>query len=546
MKLKNILFSYSKLISCILIATSCISACVNHPSVPTDFTKIDNKPVIFPEYTDVTIPCNIAPLNFSVREQGTECVARLSYGNTQLTYGSQMKVKIDQKEWKELLSEAKGGKIKVEVFVKNNNAWTAYAPFNIEVAKDEIDEYISYRLIKPSYVAYEMLTINQRNLTNFEETEIYNNMLVSTEKDGQCINCHSYKNFKTDNMQFHLRQYLGGTVIVHNNEIKKINLKTDSTLSAGVYPAWHPTKDLIAYSTNSTGQAFHTKDKSKIEVQDQASDLILYNINKNEVTNISCLKDEFEVFPTWSADGKYLYFCSAHFEQQMDSLPITAELMQRYEDVKYSLYRKSFNTKTYEFGQTELVYDAAAKGRSVTLPRVSPNNKYMLFAEGDFGCFHVWHPHADICLMNMKTNEVRNLEVINSNESESYPTWSSNGRWIMFGSRRDDGNYTRPYIAYFDKKGNAHKAFELPQEDPNFYTFQTKSYNRPEFMIEPVSVTPYEFVDVIKQDAIPAKFKSNGITSQIDASTSASIQNRNIQRAESKDSIVNDSTPLKK
>ena len=61
-------------------------------------------------------------------------------------------------------------------------------------------------------------------------------------------------------------------------------------------------------------------------------------------------------------------------------------------------------------------------------------------------------------------------------------------------------------------------------------------------MIEPVNVSPYEFVEVIKQDAVPAKFKSNGISSQIDAATSASIQNKNLQKSEVRDSLTNDST----
>lgn len=521
-----------KILYIAFIISLVLVGCKNHPNVPAQYSQEKNVPEIFPDYTEVTVPSNIAPLNFAVREAGEECVARLSCGNLQQTYGDKMKVQIDADEWKEFLNTAKGKAIKVEVFVNGNGGWKAYAPFNIFVAEEPIDEYISYRLIKPSYVAYELLTINQRNLTNFEEKDIYNNLMVSTEATGQCVNCHSYRNFKTNEMQFHLRQGLGGTMIIRDNEIKKINLKTDSTLSAGVYPAWHPTEDVIAYSTNSTGQSFHTKDKAKIEVQDTKSDLILYDVITDEVSNISCLENELEVFPTWDADGKNLYFCSAHFEYY-DTIPKESEMIQRYQEVKYSLYRKSFDTKTRKFGPAELVYDAAGKGRSVSLPRVSPDNKYIIFAEGDFGCFHVWHSHADIFIMDLATLEARKLENINSDQSESYPTWSSNGRWIMCDSRRDDGNYTRPYIAYFDKQGKAHKAFELPQEDPNFYTFQGRSYNRPEFMIEPVKVTPQQLAEVAKTDAIPAKFKSTEIHSSVDGSTGASVQKKDV----AKDSI---------
>ena len=507
-----------------IFAVMMVMACgVKHPNVPEQSCKEDRCPRIFPEYTDVTIPCNIAPLNFRVKENGTQCVVRFSVNELSYTYGEDMKVIIDEDEWKELLNTAKGNSIKVEVFTQqDNDLWKAYKPFNIYVTEDSIDEYISYRLIKPSYVAYELLTINQRNLTNYDETVIYNNMLVSTEAVGQCINCHSYRNHKTDNMQFHMRQGLGGTMIVHNGDVKKVDLKTDSTLSAGVYPAWHPTEEVIAYSTKKTGQSFHTKLRNKIEVQDTESDLILYDVNTDEVSHISCYPNELEVFPAWDADGKYLYFCSAHYERQ-DTGALETEMIKRYTQIQYNLYRKEFDLKKHTFGPTELIYDARSKDRSVTLPRVSPDNRYMLFAEGNYGCFHVWHPDADIMILNMTTMEVKPLTELNSDQSESYPVWSSNGRWIMAASRRDDGNYTRPYIAYFDKKGKCHKPFEVPQRDPDFYTFQSKSFNRPEFMVEAVKITPQEFAKVAKTDAIPAKFKPTNVK-RVDAISGASKQ----------------------
>ena len=136
--------------------------------------------------------------------------------------------------------------IELNTYVKTDNGWAKYRPIHWAVAEEPIDPYISYRIIAPSYVTYEELSIRQRELATFDEEMIYNNMLLSTGKDGQCINCHSYKNYKTDNMQFHARQHKGGTLLVTTDGVKKINLKTDSTISAGVYPAWHPTHNLIA------------------------------------------------------------------------------------------------------------------------------------------------------------------------------------------------------------------------------------------------------------------------------------------------------------
>ena len=71
----------------------------------------------------------------------------------------------------------------------------------------------------------------------------------------------------------------------------------------------------------------------------------------------------------------------------------------------------------------------------------------------------------------------------------------------MFSSRRLDGNFTRPCIAYFDRNGQAHKAFLLPQEDPEHNWLRMKSYNVPELSRRPVPVSPEELRRAIYDDA---------------------------------------------
>ena len=223
------------------------------PSIPTDATQTGKAPEIFPDYTGVTIPSNLCPTNFMLPDC-EEAVARLSFGDLFFIYGDENKIIIDEDEWKQLRDLAAGDSkgITVEVYGKKDGKWLSYKSFPIYVAKDSIDPYISYRLIEPSYIAYEDLRIVQRNITGFEESDIYNNAKIMAQGEGQCINCHSFQNYGTDNMLFHMRQFLGGTMIAHNGELTKVNLKTDSTISAGVYPAWHPTAELIAFSTNTT------------------------------------------------------------------------------------------------------------------------------------------------------------------------------------------------------------------------------------------------------------------------------------------------------
>ena len=477
-----------------------LSSCVHHPDVPSSSKKAKCLPAIFPDYCNVTVPYNIAPLNFMLSsDEYEECVARITTPDgDQQSYGEGVKVQIPESEWHAMMETSKGKSLKIEVWGKKEGEWFSFNPFTIYVAKDPIDEYLSYRLIEPSYVAWDFMEIAQRNITSFEESQIFNNEITCNDrKKGQCINCHSYQNYKTDNMLFHVRLSNAGTVIVNDGKVSRVNLKRDYTISSGVYPAWHPTAKLIAFSTNKTRQAFHTANRNKLEVYDEASDLILYDVLKDSVSIISNDSTLLEVYPTWSPDGKYLYYCK--------SVPLPEELRDKdirstFEKIQYNLYRRSFDLGSHNFGEEELVYDAASQEKSATLPRISPDGRYLLFAKGQYGCFHIRHHDADIVCLPLGKDNASEIDLTNLNSEgfqDSYPTWSSNGHWIMVASRREDGNFCRVYFSYFNN-GKVGKAFMLPQEDPEQNTFLLKSYNRPEFMAEPVHISVDEFSKVFE------------------------------------------------
>ena len=431
-------------------------------------------------------------------------VARYTIGNEELIVSGST-IQPDADDWRKLVEGAIGKAVKVEVFACYDGQWTGYKSFNIYVSPDSIDSHLSYRLIPPSYVSYEELSINQRCLENYDESVIYDNILCSSEVGGQCINCHNYQNYRPERMQFHARQDYGGTVIAYDGKVRKINMKNDSILSAGVYPTWHPWLKLIVYSTNKTAQSFLVVSTDKIEVYDTESDLIAYDVEKNEITNIENDPDEFEVFPYWAPDGKTLYYSSAHFVCA-DSTKDNKELISRYKEVKYNIYKKSFDPETMQFGERELVFDAAAIGKSATLPRISPDGRWLLFTMGDHGVFHIWHHDADLWMMDLQTGKVRPVDEINSPDTESYHSWSSNGRWLVFSSRRNDGDFTRPFFAHVDRHGKCTKPFELPSSDPDYHRQFMKCYNIPEFMKGAVKIKPQEFADVLKKDGIPVKY----------------------------------------
>ena len=519
----------------VILAAAALASCGNQ--IPDTFSESAQLPRIYPDYTNVTVPVNIAPLTFEADSTSDGIVARLTAGDEEVVCGGSQ-VCPDAGDWRRLVESAKGQAITVEVYMKADGEWTRYQPFSINVSADSIDPYISYRLIAPSYVTYEELSISQRCLENYDESIIYDNMLCTETAEGQkgqCINCHNYQQYNPNRMQFHARENMGGTVIAYDGSMKKINMRNDSVLSAGVYPAWHPTLNLIVYSTNKTMQTFHITNPDKIEVYDTQSDLIAYDVEKNEVTNIEKDPTEFEVFPAWAPDGKTLYYASAHFEYQ-DTIDPGLELIQRFKEVKYNLYKKSFDPETRQFGPRELVFDAAALNKSATLPRISPDGRFLMFTLGDYGVFHIWHGMADLWMADLEANLTSSestplsspegdtivpdsteapsgavggafpLTIINSPSVESYHSWSSNGRWVIFSSRRNDGNYTRPFIAHIDKDGHATKPFELPCADPDYHRQFMRSYNIPEFMRGPVTIRPQDFAEVLKGDGLPVKY----------------------------------------
>ena len=474
------------------------------PSVPEVFTESKDLPKIYPDYTNVTIPMNIAPLTFELDEAVDEMIARYTVGDKELVFEGKAQPQMD--DWRVLTEKAKGGAMTVDVYARRADQWTHYKPFNIFVSPDSIDSYLSYRLIYPSFVDYKTLTISQRCLENYDESVIYDNVLCGLEKDRQCINCHSYQQYNPERMQFHARQNFGGTIIAYDGHIKKVDMKNDSILSAGVYPAWHPWLKLIVYSTNMTAQSFHTTHHNKIEVYDSESDLIAYDIDKGEVTNLENDANELEVFPAWAPDGKTLYYCSAHFEWKDSALTKVDEIIKRSQEIKYNIYRKRFNPETMAFGPRELVFSADSLNKSATLPRISPDGRYLMFALAEYGVFHIWHHDADLWLLDLQTGQARALQEINSPDTESYHSWSSNGKWVVFSSRRDDGTYTRPFFAHIDNNGHGTKPFELPSADPDYHRQFMRCYNIPEFMHGPVTTQPQTFADILKGEGTPVKY----------------------------------------
>ena len=463
-----------------------ISSCKSLP----EGKDVDTFPSIFPDYNGVTIPPNIAPLNFKMNREYEKVCAIFEYQNHQLIrYGSKGKITIPSSAWKTLLQQAAGGTIQVTVYAKNkDDGWCKFKTFPFFVSSDSIDPYIAYRLIDPGYALWNTMGIYQSNIESSKQSVIMENKMT----EFNCMNCHSFCMQSPETMLFHMRDKYPSTIIVKDGKIEKLNTKTEQTISFLVYPSWHPGGRFIAFSTNVTKQAFHMNNRNRIEVFDEASDVVIYDVEKHEIITSSLLfsKEQWETFPSFSPDGKTLYFCSA-----------TSRNIEEFEEIKYNLCSISFDPVTRSFGtDVDTLYNAAVNGLSASFPRVSPDGKYLLYTLSNYGNFSIWHKDADLHLYDLIQKTTRSLDEVNSTDVESYHSWSSNSKWFVFSSRRLDGLYTRPYFAHIDADGKISKPFLLPQKNVDLYHNLMKSYNIPEFITGKVKSRGFKISRLVKKE----------------------------------------------
>jgi hypothetical protein len=476
--------------ACMVVFMGC------QPAV-THYDAVERPADIHPYYPGTVIPYNIAPLNFAIHEKAGKYQVWFVAGKDSFRITCRKNVEIPLRKWKRLLATHRGEQMTVRIFARQSGGWIKYRDMLFSIAEEPVDPYLAYRLIEPGYTTWGKMGLYQRCLENFDEKPVITNNLL----DDACINCHSFQQNNPETMLFHIRKMHPGTLLLKEGQVTRVDTKTPEMLSAGVYPRWHPGGRYVAFSVNTTRQNFHAGHTNKIEVYDMASDIVIYDTESHQVFTTPALSSEasFETFPEWSPDGDYLYYCSA------PACPMPAQ----YDSIRYDLVRIPFDASSAGFGQAvDTLVHASQIHKSVAFARVSPDNRFVIFCLSDFGTFPVWHRENDLYLLHLADGHIRCLTEANSHESDSYHSWSSNGRWLVFGSRRMDGAYTRPYICYFGPDGVAAAPFLLPQENPEYYDFSFKSFNIPEFITGRVKISPSRFSEAARGPAIESSSAS--------------------------------------
>lgn len=438
-------------------------------------------PGLKPDYAGVTFAPNIAAPSFVIMDEAEEWQTEIGRcgSEPEILIKSNGAVEIPLKKWHKLLDSAKGDSIYFRFAAKQGGKWRgAVSDVVCPVSAAPIDGYLVYRLLYPGYELWSAIGIYERNLSDYSQKAI----LENKDFDNQCINCHNFSaNDPGQGMMIHVRGKQGGTLISRNGKVEKIDSRFMGSNHGATYPGWSRNGKYIAFSANDVGQVFHTYGDKPIEVIDKAADLMVYNVETRTAYSDAALTspDYLETFPNWAPDNRTLFFCRAKVPNP--------EFILTPDSVHYDLCAIDFDGASGRFSNMRMLYNAAADSASVSFPRCSPDGRWLMFTRSSYGTFSIWHPESQLCLMDLTTGEWREMDEVNSNSIDSYHSWSNDGRWFVFSSKRLDGLWARPYLAAFDPAtGRAAKPFALPQKSATFYDTFTKTYNIPELISSPV------------------------------------------------------------
>ena len=209
----------------------CLASCTQRVENPI---PVDKLPAIYPDYIGVTIPAEVAPLNFNSTEENVGCIDVVVKGNK----GGELHTQgdfadFDIEDWHELVAQNKGGELTFTVCIQQEDQWKQYKEFKVYVSPYSLDEWgLTYRRIAPGYEVYSKMGLYQRDLSNFDEYAIIEN----TQVPGMCVNCHTAHQTDPKKFVFHVRGDHGATMFQIDGQREWLKAKNDLLGGSMVYP----------------------------------------------------------------------------------------------------------------------------------------------------------------------------------------------------------------------------------------------------------------------------------------------------------------------
>jgi Flp pilus assembly protein TadD len=210
----------------------------------------------------------------------------------------------------------------------------------------------------------------------------------------------------------------------------------------------------------------------------------------------------------WSPDGKEIVFARAkahhaeHLEQQNSAVvdeKDVPEFTVEKKPFRYDLYRIPFNDG--KGGTPEPLQGASSDGMSNFFPKYSPDGKWIVFCKAK--SYMLLQLDSELYIVPAKGGVARRLRY-NTARMNSWHSWSSNSRWLVFSSKVNTP-YTQLFLTHIDEDGNDSPPVLLER-----FTSTDRAANIPEFVRLPGDA----IADIREQFLDPYSFLRAGMANE--------------------------------
>lgn len=524
--------------------------------------------VTIPAYADsIVLPPNIAPLGFTAADPDWRIasvrfsafarpVADMPATDTVLPVGQIVFEPWPEefgaehlRQWHKLLGAVPGGFIRVDITAypeSRPDSLQAFPPLCWFIADEPIDPYIIYRTSIFEDASYHHLVIEQKNLETFATQPLLDNFLMN----NNCMNCHACEGNNINNFIVHLRGTLTGTLLAREGELTKLRIPKSHPGLRLVYPSWYKGGDFIAFSTNQVySQHFSTPRRKGLVTVDTLGDIVVLDTKTLELFSCDELTtDEYDdVFPCFSADGRSLFFCRApargtEAERQAlekvrkqarhtpaDSLffrdgeqleywmDVLNEQIENANALRADLMQIDFDPDTRRFSNLRTVARFSDMNLSVTMPFASPDGEYLVVSTLPTTTFSV-QVMGDLYKIYLHDStpsgmvpagvecgyRIEPIHSLNTDGSETFHTFSSNNRWMVFASNRETFGIPELYISYVSE-GRFAPPFILPQRETDFYARNLRAFLFPFLSTEPAKFNATKTAEAAHGESVELK-----------------------------------------